>query len=67
MNAPEPLESPPFRDSDALLIISKRLTNLADRMMAHDYSTVEADLAEVSEWMEWLAAGITRRDSGADA
>lgn len=54
--------SPPFRDSDALHIIAKRMTSLADRMQKHDYSTVEADMAEVAEWMDWLAKSIASRD-----
>jgi len=59
--------SPPFRDSDAMYIIAKRMDALADKMTRHDYSTVEADLAEVTEWMTWLARGITERAAKGDA
>lgn len=61
------VESPPFRDSDAIYIIVKRLEALADKMTRHDYSTVAADLADVSDWMQWLADGIAARDAEADA
>lgn len=68
MSTAETPLSPPFRDSDAIYIVVKRLTALADKMTAHDYSTVEADLQDVSEWMAWLAACIAARGDkeGAD-
>jgi hypothetical protein len=59
--------SPPFRDSDALYIIARRMERLADAMTSHDYSTVLPDLAEIRDWMDWLAAGIESREEALDA
>jgi len=66
VSAAETPLSPPFRDSDALYIIAKRMTALADKMTRHDYSTVQSDLNEVQKWLDWLAASIVGRDGSAD-
>lgn len=59
-------QSPPFRDSDALYIIAKRMERLADKMTSHDYSTVQVDLTEIQEWLDWLATSIAARDADQD-
>lgn len=58
-------QSPPFRDSDAMHIIVKRMERMADAMTAHDYSNVDRDMAEVAEWLDWLAQSIAERDEAA--
>lgn len=62
MTAADHTPSPPFRDSDALYIIAKRMERLADQMTSHNYATVTADLAEIQEWLDWLATNIKQRD-----
>ena len=59
-------QSPPFKDSDALYIIAKRMERTADNMTAHNYATVQADLAEIQAWLDWLAGCIAERDGSAD-
>lgn len=54
--------SPPFRDSDGLYIVAKRIERLADAMTSHNYATVTADLAEIQQWLDWLATSIAARD-----
>lgn len=61
-------ESPPFRDSDAMEIIIKRLVLVAEMMRRHDYGAeLRRQMTEVSEWLEWIAASITERDEEGQA
>lgn len=58
-----PAQSPPFRDSDAIEIITKRLHLVADLMRRHDYGAeLERQMTEISEWLEWLATAIAVRN-----
>ena len=60
----EPIQSPPFRDSDALRIIIRRLELIEDKMRRHQYDAeFKSQMDEVSEWLEWLAKSITARDA----
>lgn len=53
--------SPPFRDSDAIRIIIRRLEVIEDLMRSHTYDSVPERMAEVGDWFEWLAASIAER------
>lgn len=55
-------QSPPFRDSDAIEIVIKRLVLVADLMRRHDYGTeLELQMKEIAEWLDWLAKAIASR------
>ena len=54
--------SPPFRDSDALRIIIKRLEKIEQLMRDHCYGReMEAEMNEAAEWLEWLQGQIAER------
>lgn len=54
--------SPPFRDSDALRIIIKRLEKIEQLMRDHCYGREMRDeMDEASEWLEWLQGQIAER------
>lgn len=54
--------SPPFRDSDALRIIIKRLEKIEQLMRDHCYGReMQAEISEASEWLEWLQGQIAER------
>lgn len=60
---PEPIESPPFRDSDAIQIIIRRLELIAEKMLRRDYDAeFERHMTEAAEWLDWLAAAINARN-----
>lgn len=55
-------DSPPFRDSDAIRIIIRRLEVVEDQMRAHKYDDeFTRQMKEVSEWINWLAVSIAER------
>ena len=54
--------SPPFRDSDALRIIIKRLEKIEQLMRDHRYGQEMRDeMDEAAEWLEWLQEQIAER------
>lgn len=65
MSSPKQVrQSPPLRDSDVMFVISKRFEQIGQRMIARDYTEVEALMQETSEWMDWLHECIQQRDGG---
>ncbi|WP_341266941.1 hypothetical protein [Gordonia malaquae] len=54
--------SPPFRDSDALRIIIRRLEIVEDQMRRHEYGKPMDDaMSEVADWLTWLTSKIAAR------
>ncbi|WP_336818945.1 hypothetical protein [Gordonia sp. MMO-8] len=57
--------SPPFRDSDALRIIIRRLEIVEDQMRRREYGEAMDDaLSEVADWLDWLTSKIATREKG---
>ena len=55
--------SPPFRDSDALRIIIKRLEKIEQLMRDYRYGQEMRDeMDEAAEWLEWLQGQIAERE-----
>lgn len=60
-------ESPSVRDSDVIYLAIKRLEAVANKMMLRQYdSELDALMKEASDWFEWAALAIGKRENDAE-